>query len=368
MDPAVHFFNHGASENRDPGPRFCTATYFAKFPDLRSSGENPLLHFERHAQSGAMLHPPYPEHLLVHPARDRAENQREAALDAENVAASRRSIDDLIAQLPAPSSSDGEDKVPRIFHFVYGFHSKGDIPYFGYMAILSALSFNPGWSAYYYCIHEPAGPNWDKVKSSVKVIKIADFEWFNGSRFHHYAHKADVVRMIVINRVGGVYLDIDTITRRSFEPLRNADFCMGVQAAGPNSAAGLCNAVMVGKPNAKFSTEWLSHYDYFRSKGRDDLWDFHSVKLPWLLMSRNPEQILVLDHKAFFYPLWNTIEKQLFTDDGYEKFGAFFETTYCHHLWHGGIGSFLNDVDDQFVRTSKSIYARIARQALELRG
>jgi hypothetical protein len=287
--------------------------------------------------------------------------------DAAAVKASQRVIDSLRARLPDPQDHGEPGKAPRIFHFIFGFKSAGDIPYYGYLAIRSALHFNPGWAVYYYCMHEPEGPNWDRIRSRVNVVRIDDFEYFQTARFHHYAHKADVIRMIVINQVGGVYLDVDTITRRSYEDLRGHQFCMGVQAAGPSSSSGLCNAVMIGQPGAAFSTIWLAQYDYFRSKGRDDLWDYHSVKLPGRLMVEAPQLIEVLDYRAFFYPLWNVIEQQLFSDAG-ARFAGDFEVAYCHHLWNGGTGEFLEKIDEDWIRKSRSIYASIAREVEGIRS
>ena len=365
VDAALHYFLHGAVEGRDPGPSFSTNSYILQRSALEIAGQNPLIHFERHATAAQRAAPPAPQGILVRQDYDRAMNEREAAQDPQGVSASERVLNEFVTKLPDPADHDGLGKVPKIFHFIYGFHSSGDIPYFGYLAIRSALAFNPGWSAYYYCMHRPEGPNWDRIKAHVNLIELDDFNYFQNARFYHYAHKADVIRMIVINRVGGVYLDLDTITQKSFEDLRDAEFCMGVQAAGSASTSGLCNAVMIGQAGAVFSTNWLSHYDYFRSRGRDDLWDYHSVKLPGILMSHQPETIRVLDYRAFFYPLWTVIEQQLFTERGYELFKDHFGTAYCFHLWNGGTGPFLDELNETVVRKSQSIYADIARRALE---
>lgn len=365
-DAALHYFLYGWNEGRDPGPRFSTNSYISQIPASSLGSENPLVHFEKHATAAQRANPPLSKGFVVRPGHDRALNAQEARRNRSLVVASERTLDEFMSKLPDPADYDGNGKVPRIFHFIYGFHSSGDIPYFGYIAIRSALAFNPGWSAFYYCMYEPEGPNWDQIKDHVTLITLGDFDYFMGARFYHYAHKADVIRMIVINRVGGVYLDLDTITRKSFEDLREYEFCMGVQAAGPASASGLCNAVMIGQPNAAFSTEWLSQYDYFRSRGRDSLWDYHSVKLPSILMSRNPGIIRVLDYRAFFYPLWITIEQQLFTERGYDLFKDCFYSAYCFHLWNGGTGHFLEELDEKTVMESRTIYADIARRALEI--
>lgn len=47
MDAAMHYAQCGWREGRDPGPHFSTSGYLGSRPDVRLSGMNPLLHFER---------------------------------------------------------------------------------------------------------------------------------------------------------------------------------------------------------------------------------------------------------------------------------------------------------------------------------
>ncbi len=44
-DPFEHYVSMGASEGRDPGPRFSTRRYKQRYPDVVQSGVNPLLHY-----------------------------------------------------------------------------------------------------------------------------------------------------------------------------------------------------------------------------------------------------------------------------------------------------------------------------------
>lgn len=46
-DPLHHYLASGAGEERDPGPRFCTAQYLRLYPDVARDGMNPLLHYIR---------------------------------------------------------------------------------------------------------------------------------------------------------------------------------------------------------------------------------------------------------------------------------------------------------------------------------
>jgi mannosyltransferase OCH1-like enzyme len=58
------------------------------------------------------------------------------------------------------------------------------------------------------------------------VLVTAPKEIF-GKRLRSFAHQADVLRLEILMREGGVYLDLDTITLRSFEPLMGDRLVMG---------------------------------------------------------------------------------------------------------------------------------------------
>lgn len=295
--------------------------------------------------------------------RDRNLNFEEAALDCHAVRAAEHVLDSLEKRLPDPRAWDDGDRVPPFFHFFHGFHDchrAADFPFYAYIAIRSALHFNPGWIAFLYCPTEPTGPNWERIKSQVDLKIVGPFDYFRRSRLFRGDHKADALRLNVINRIGGICLDTDTITQRSFEDLRSVDFCMGVQAAGWTSPPTLNNAVMIGRASAGFSTRWLRYYDGFRSIGQDGLGEYYSFTLPTRLMQEFPETISVLGYRAFFYPLWYTAGDVLFLDSG-QKYRSALSEAYCFNLWSKKTGKALASVNDDFIRNSRSIYAEIAR-------
>lgn len=56
IDPVLHYLTHGAKEGRDPGPLFSTQGYFAAYPDVAASSLNPLLHYIRFGgQEGRLI-------------------------------------------------------------------------------------------------------------------------------------------------------------------------------------------------------------------------------------------------------------------------------------------------------------------------
>jgi len=255
--------------------------------------------------------------------------------------------------------------VPKAIHFVFGMRGPEQLPYYGYLAIQSARAWHKDYTVLFHYEHEPSGPYWERIKDSLVCVRVPHFSYFRFARFHHYAHKADVIRLLALNHVGGIYLDLDTICCRSLEPLRRHEFVMGVQGTIPGATGGLCNAVMMSAPRAKFLKMWLARYSSFRSKGRDALWDFHSVRLPVRLAVRYPDLITVLPFNSFFYPLWPDLERLILAENS-DKYWHYLENSYVFHLWNNMTSQALLKITEDFVQTSKSTYARLARTALEM--
>jgi predicted nucleic acid-binding Zn-ribbon protein len=48
IDPLVHYLDYGAKEDRNPSPRFDTERYLNRYPDARAAATNPLVHYLRY--------------------------------------------------------------------------------------------------------------------------------------------------------------------------------------------------------------------------------------------------------------------------------------------------------------------------------
>lgn len=101
---------------------------------------------------------------------------------------------------------------------------------------------------------------------------------------------------------GGIYLDLDVYTIRSFEPLRHFDTVLGLEGGVPSlKPQGLCNGIIVSIPNSPFLRRWYESYRSFDYTN----WAGHSVQKPLELALQYPNELLVLDPYALFYPVWN---------------------------------------------------------------
>jgi len=266
------------------------------------------------------------------------------------------------------------NKIPNIIHFIFGLIQQvEEFDMYRYIAVKSAFDVNKPDKIYFYYYYEPYGHWWNLTKEIVTLVKLEEKDIPNeiyGNKVIHYAHKADILRLQKINEIGGIYLDIDTICIKSFKDLLSNDFVMGIQGSTSldNNDYGLCNAVILSQPNSYFSKKWLESYKTFKSTGRDEHWDEHSVLKPLELSKKYPEYIKILDKKSFFNPLWNNIDDILFNKDLVNKkqeYTNIINNNYCIHLWDTYSHNYLKNINENNIYSNNTLYNIIGRKFLK---
>ena len=255
--------------------------------------------------------------------------------------------------------------IPRTLHYCFGM-----APDFGrrpwslthYVCLRSAVEHIRPAEVLFHCEYEPAGPWWDLTRPLVRVEHIQAPREIFGNPLLHTAHRADVIRLDVLLRHGGIYLDADVFVHRSFDGLLRYATVLGEQHSA-GGVRGLCNAVMLAEPQASFLKKWLSEYGHFRSKGRDAFWDEHSVRVPYVLAQRFRDEVTVLPDAAFFRPPH--------TPEGLKKIFASREPlqlaeSYATHLWESlAWERYLEGLSPGRIRAVESNFHRWARPYVE---
>jgi len=189
--------------------------------------------------------------------------------------------------------------IPKVFHFIFGLQEDfGGRPFsfIHFLAVYTAWKINRPDRILFHYAFEPKGEWWRKAKPYLALNKIdAPTEIF-GNPVTHYAHQADIIRLNVLKRYGGIYLDLDVLCINPFDALLQNEFVMGIQ-----QNTGLCNAVILSKPSAPFLSIWLREYKNFDGR----IWCFHSVELPYWLAKKNPSLCHIVNKDLFFYPIHN---------------------------------------------------------------
>jgi hypothetical protein len=286
--------------------------------------------------------------------------------------------------------------IPPLIHFIY----VGGRPFsfIHYLAVLTASTVHRPARLLMHCTEIPAGPWWDQAHALLEIHRVAPVTAVQGNPVVFPAHQADVIRLDVLRRLGGIYLDLDVISLRPFTPLLDAACVMGIEAG-----TGLCNAVILARPDSVFLQRWQgSYHDFDGSR-----WNQHSVVVPAELARCHPETIRIAPATAFFYPahndpahyhLWGETPPlreiavrvgknllRLASDPlgrrhslaqraQYRCFHALrsrrwherqLAQSYCLHLWEGLWGRrYLDAVTPDYVQHADTPFARLIRRTL----
>lgn len=286
--------------------------------------------------------------------------------------------------------------IPNILHFI---HVGGrPFSFIHFLSVYTAWKVNQPERIYFHHTEEPSGPWWRKAKPFLTLNQVPPVHEIYGRPIRYPAHMADVIRLEMLEHHGGIYLDLDIISLNAFQPLLHHDFVMGIEPG-----TGLCNAVILTRPGSAFIKHWREQYRNFDG----ELWNYHSVVLPWKLAQAHPEQIHVADKYAFFYPthndpvhayLWGQnptipelakrVSKNAAKLAAHTLLGkkdevrlAYYQTfhalhgpdwhyrkasrSYCLHLWEGLWGEpYLKQVSPEYLRRDASHFARLLRGIL----
>ena len=177
-----------------------------------------------------------------------------------------------------------------------------------YIAVLSAAIINKPESITITIHHQPRGVWWEQTVNIPEVtINVIDLPTHVGDKtIKHTAHRADVARMNILLQQGGVYMDIDTISHKPITHLLINDVVLGKEYPD-----GICNAIMMTKPQSTFFRLWWSNYEKFF---KPDGWREASIVLPEQIHKQNNKLACVVEPGVFFLPNWNQTKK-IFTGD-----------------------------------------------------
>jgi hypothetical protein len=237
-------------------------------------------------------------------------------------------------------------------------------------------------AAFFYYEYEPNGEWWDRAKPLITPKQITAPREFMGKALHHVAHRADVVRLQVLQESGGIYMDLDTISVMPLTPLLANRFVIGQEekiiykpknlrqtvkykfweamGAYKNRPVhtGLCNAVLLAEKNNDFTRQWLDAYRSFRAVGHDKYWNEHSVQVPERLAAENPGLVTQLHPRAFHYPLFNEGGLRSMFEEV-----EVFPGAYLHHLWESfSWKKYLSVLTVEKIKKEDSTYNLIARR------
>lgn len=277
--------------------------------------------------------------------------------------------------------------IPNLFHFVFGMKPDfGGKPFniIHYLAIKSAYEVNTPERMYLHYQFEPDGYWWELAKPFLHLNKVEAPEEIHGNKLMHVAHQSDIIRLKMLNEFGGIYLDLDTISIKPLKEFLDNSFVIAKEYLPPvyytfgdrvkncirtanlkhlyqnQEIYGLCNAVMMSEPHSPFIELWLDSYKTFRSKGKDEFWVEHSVKIPYEISKHHPKLVTILEPEIFHFPSYDPkgLKWLFIKNTNYPK-------AYIHHLWETNAWEYISKIDEQSIKDRDTTYNVLARKYLK---
>lgn len=269
--------------------------------------------------------------------------------------------------------------VPDTVHFIWGLtDGKAPHSHFGfieYLSIRSALvTLKPARIKLHYASLDPSNHWFQKVKDNVSLVyHNPEVGILENTQSWKAAHRADVLRLDILRKEGGIYMDLDVIALQCFDKIlyNGKDITLGYEGGDRN---GMANAVIVSRKGSKFISRWLHSYRSFRTSE----WNDHSVKLPKEMAQRYPEEICTLSPVAFFWPTWSykhieymhtllsTQESIRVEEDLTNNTGALFKNQLAYHAWSQmSWNPHLKQLTPELVQTQDTRFNIMVRRFLE---
>lgn len=241
--------------------------------------------------------------------------------------------------------------IPKEINYIFGLNSdfiNKPFCYFHFLNILSSFIINKGYKINVFYHHKPNNKWFQKLDTFCNLVHLKNIpETINGTKFRYTEHICDLLRLSMLYKSGGIYLDIDTVCVKPFDNLLDNKCVMGKEYGQHDSdiepkLIGLCNATILCEPNSDFIGEWLNEFNVdYRTE-----WNYNCVQMPYNLSQHHPEKLSILESNAFFKYAWdNNGRKSLFTQQ------SDISDCYSIHLWESKNYDLLEKYDADWINT-----------------
>lgn len=252
--------------------------------------------------------------------------------------------------------------IPNNIHFIFfGFTEFAMIHY---LAVKSAIHVHKPDHVYLHYHVQPVNNKlWDEIASLVELRYIDPPTHYNNIELTSYQYKADIARLEILIKEGGIYLDIDVLSTKSLKHLLNnkcvlgAEACVDPYSTNLSDIQSITNAVLMCEPNHEFMIDWLKNTgDCLVGKS----WAYHAVCLPLTMLKEKSYDVHIEPRISFMpfdfrndYIFHNDIEKYNFLQNSYTM--HFWETIWYNNLLKQIDDNYLYNIDNNFTKFFKHL-------------
>lgn len=249
--------------------------------------------------------------------------------------------------------------IPNTLHYVHLSEGGREWKLHHHLSVKSAAVRGNIDKIYLWGDSEPTGEWWNHTKELVELVLIESPTNIFDIPITEQAHKSDVLRLQILLECGGIYVDTDTIFVKPFTDLLDNKFVLGQQ--GESGVEGLCPAVILSEPDSTFGKAWLAGFkdSFFGGPPGSPTWCTHSVQYPMWLSRQIPDEITIIHHEAFFWPLYHQPHIEMMFEQNHK-----FSNAYSHHLWESSGKKYLDELTVDTIKNTKTTFTELIKDLL----
>ncbi|XP_059154877.1 uncharacterized protein LOC131940258 [Physella acuta] len=175
-----------------------------------------------------------------------------------------------------------------------------------YVCVISALYVGGFERVYVHGDTRPSGYWWEKLKQeNVTFVYVDQPHNVFQQELNVMAHRADILRVLILFKYGGTYNDKDVIWVKPLsESQRRYPTIMCYEwPEVPPWPRAVNNGLLVSKAGAPFLLKILDSFWFYR----DDMWAMNSVLMYYKLYERNPEMVHIDPKLQVKYKRWSSV-------------------------------------------------------------
>lgn len=182
-------------------------------------------------------------------------------------------------------------QIPNIAHYVW--FGKLFITFSQYLSLLSTLYIQEVDKIMIHTDSDPTGSLWEELRENTRIQVV---HWDRPTSMYqtglkNVAHLSDVMRVDILSRYGGIYMDWDV-----FWISKTPDFLMFydfVTALDWPTHGDYPDEINTGLSMAKQGSLFLKAFRDTMRYYRDDIWDLNAIKFPYKVYEKLPRHVYV---------------------------------------------------------------------------
>ncbi len=247
--------------------------------------------------------------------------------------------------------------VPNVIHFIWltGPTSR-PFSYFNYMAVKCAKQHHPHGAVLIHCNEPPKGNKWwDEAIKLAVVMPTTVPTHVEGTEIKHVQYASDVIRLTLLHKWGGIYIDTDMLLTKPLTPLMDKPLTMAIESVHEDgSAKSIANGVILASPKSSFLKIML---DATPIAMKSDVWANHAVTLPLELAREYPDMVHIESKKSFFP--FDLSRNYPFEEGKHQEYREMMQDAYGLHIYETFWRDQLKHITEDMLKSSSCLFSKL---------